>query len=392
MAQSTAKQIDMTEKQAKTVLYLITKSNWGGAQRYVYDLATHLDEVWRPVVGLGGTGALRERLEAAHVAVRQIGSLKRDINLCEEVKSFWSLLSLIRDVHPDVLHVNSAKASGLGALAGRILGVPRIIFTAHGWAFNESRPNWQKPILKFLSWLTMLLAHETLAVSDATGAQVRDWPLLHDRITLVRLGIEEPTPLDRDRAREILHKRFGLFIVDEPDTLWACTIGELHPIKGHQVLLRALAEQPGLEHLHVTVLGDGELKAELEDLTQAYGLTERVHFVGHVPDAAMYLPAFDLFIHPSFSEAASYATIEAAFSGTPIIASRVGGVPEIITDRVTGRLFPAGDSKALGAVLHEHICTPEYAQTMAEAARLHAHATFNLSRMVAETERSYRER
>jgi len=152
----------------KKVLFLITKSNWGGAQRYVYDLATHLDQTkFEPVVALGGDGELVTLLDHAGVRVIRINSLTRDISLKKEKEFASELYKIIRIEKPDILHVNSSKAGGVGTALGRILRVPRIIFTAHGWAFNEERPWWQRMVIKFLHWVTVLLSHRTIAVSGA---------------------------------------------------------------------------------------------------------------------------------------------------------------------------------------------------------------------------------
>ena len=131
-----------TQPQRKKVLYLITKSNFGGAQRYVYDLATALPrEKYEAVVAFGGTGApgskpgqLAEMLGEANVSTVYLHALGRDYSIMD-VRSFFEILQLIKIESPDVLHLNSSKAGGLGALAGRLCHVPQIIYTANGWPF-----------------------------------------------------------------------------------------------------------------------------------------------------------------------------------------------------------------------------------------------------------------
>ena len=132
----------------KKILFVITKSNWGGAQRYVYDLATHLPkEEFEVAVAFGGTGEvgasaglLEVRLREAGVRIIFLTTFARDIGILREFSAFFELLRTIRAENPDVLHLNSSKAGGLGALSGRIAGLRRIIFTAHGFAPNELRP------------------------------------------------------------------------------------------------------------------------------------------------------------------------------------------------------------------------------------------------------------
>jgi glycosyltransferase involved in cell wall biosynthesis len=155
----------MSKLPRKKILFLITKSNWGGAQRYVYDLVSTLDRtVYEPVVVLGGNGELVEKLHAAGIRTITLQSAQRDISIRKELQFFRELFSIVHREKPDVFHVNSSKAGGIGCFVGRLLGIKRVVFTAHGWAFNEDRPWWQKYIIKYLHWLTVLLSHTTIAV------------------------------------------------------------------------------------------------------------------------------------------------------------------------------------------------------------------------------------
>ena len=142
------------------IMYIITKSNWGGAQRHVFDLSTSMKanghEVW---VALGGDGILKKKLEEAGIYTFSIANMNRDINLGKDAGSFKEIYNVIKNKRPDVIHLHSPKAAGLGALAGRLLGTKKIITTVHGWTFNEPRPAIEKLAIYFFSWLTMLLNH-----------------------------------------------------------------------------------------------------------------------------------------------------------------------------------------------------------------------------------------
>src|SRR3989344_8728852 len=128
------------------ILYVITKSNFGGAQRYVYDLAINL-RGYDVAVALGGNGVLNEKLTASGIRTCSVASLQRDISPTKDIGSFGNLYSIIKKEQPDIIHLNSPKAGGLGAFACRFLNASRytlhatrIIYTVHGWAFNEDRP------------------------------------------------------------------------------------------------------------------------------------------------------------------------------------------------------------------------------------------------------------
>ena len=151
----------------KRLLFLITKSNWGGAQRYVYDIATDLpSDHFQVTVAFGGHGMLADRLEQAGVRTVALPYSERDISLWREIALGFSLWSLFRRERPDIAHLNSSKIGGTGALAARLAGIPKIVFTAHGWAFEEDRSLVSKKIRYFLSWFTSLLATDVIVITS----------------------------------------------------------------------------------------------------------------------------------------------------------------------------------------------------------------------------------
>lgn len=357
----------MSAPERKKVLYLITKSNWGGAQRYVYDLATTLDlHTWEPVVACGGNGTLVEMLHHAGIRTITLNDLERDISLKKEWRFFWSLYRLLRTERPDVLHLNSSKASGLGALAGRLARVPHIIFTAHGWAFNEDRPYWQKVIIKTLHWITVLLSHRTIAVSSGLLRQLR-WPGAWRKMKVINPGRTIGAMYEAAEARAELLSRHPALSLYHADP-WLGIIAELHPIKRHAVLIQAVAH---LIHTHPTLrlvcIGDGSLRAELEALVQAHNLADHVFFLGNVTEAARFLKAFTITTLPSKSESYGYVLHEAGLAGVPIVATAVGGIPDIITHEVSGLLVPPDNVEALTSALDRLLINPTEAEHFAAA-------------------------
>lgn len=342
------------KSESKTkVIFLITKSNWGGAQRYVYDLATSLPlATYDVVVVLGGTGVLNERLRQASIRTISLPQLERDVSLTKDWRTFQSIRHCIATEQPDVLHVNSSKAGGLGALAGRLSRVPAIVYTAHGWAFNENRGWLNRQIVAFFHWLTILLAHHTIAVSEALKSQFQ-WPFVQARMTVIHNAIAPLSLLSRSAARqELLTYAPGLHQYQHDP--WGVTIAELHPVKQHDLTIRAIASlrDQGIPYRHI-IIGGGELEAELKTLIATLDLTEYVFLTGHQTDAARWLRAFDLFVLSSRSEALGYVLLEALSAELPIIASKVGGIPEVVPNSLPHTLLPSGDIAALGnAIKH----------------------------------------
>lgn len=370
----------------KKILYAITKANWGGAQRYVYDLAVAAQGHGHDVaVVVGGTGVLTEKLSAAGVRTISLALAQRR-TFIGDLLTFGPLLSLIKifqTERPDVIHVNSAKASGLGALAGRIAHVPHIIFTAHGWEFNAPRNAISKIGIRLFSWLTILLSHKTICVSSAIRNDVAWMPFTKNKLLVIRNGITCEPLQPREEARMALNR-------DSAASYWIGMISELHPTKRVDDAIRAFAhiasKRPETELL---IIGDGKERTKLEELICALHLEGRVSLLGHVTDAQKYLSAFDVFVHASISEALGYVILEAGCASLPVIATRVGGIPEIIQDRSYGILVPPRSPEALADAIESLICDPMRAAEL--GARLHdrVQESFSKQSMLSQTFAQY---
>ncbi len=315
----------MKEKPVKLLL-AITKSNWGGAGRYVYDLAHHFkdDARFEVVVLVGGDGELVQKLKNINVRVIGVPGLLRDIGLINDIKAFFHTLLILRRERPEIFHLNSSKMGLFGALAGRMMGVPKIIFTSHGWVFNELRPFYQKAIFKILSLLTIFLSHTTIAVSQNVINSLRAPRFLQKKMTCIYNGIETP----KLYQEELFFEKFSL---TKTPGVHLVSIGELHMSKAFDRALVALAK---CKHLKWTyhIIGTGGKREYLETLRDQLGLTDRVIFHGFVENASLYLNSFDVFMFPSRTEALGYVAIEALFSKLPIIASNKGGITEVLFD------------------------------------------------------------
>ncbi|MEX2340901.1 MAG: glycosyltransferase, partial [Candidatus Paceibacterota bacterium] len=316
---------------------------------------------------VGGDGPLSTKLREAGIRIISLQSLQRDISLIKEIRSFFELWRIIRAEKPAILHINSSKAGAIGSLVGRLAGVPKIIFTTHGWAFNEERPFWQRLILKKIHWLTVLLSHQTIAVSKEVKRQM-NWPFTQKKMTVIYNGREIKNLHSRDDSRTFITKK-------EPrlekfkDDFWSMTIAELHPIKRHDAVIEAMREVvkefPNTRHL---IISDGELKESLKRKIRQAGLDENVFLLGSILEAAEYLKAADLFILASRSEAMPYVIIEACIAGLPIIATRVGGIPEVIENEKSGLLIEPLNNMALIKAILELRSNKGLRNTMASGA------------------------
>jgi len=382
----------MTENTRKKVIIFITKSNWGGAQKYVFDIATHLpQDQFEVVVALGGKELLYTRLVDAGIRVISLKDLTRDVSITKDLKVFFEIYSILKHEKPDIIHVNSTKISGIGAVAGKLTGVKNIIFTVHGWAFNEPRDFVSKSVIKFLYFVMLWLSDNIIAVSHKIVTQVSSWPFAKNKLTVVHNGISQPNFLDRNTAREKLATVVGASFTS--DTILCGGIGELHPIKGQTYAIQAIEklvrEKPDVNLAYI-IIGAGDIEQKLRDEITSRGLEKHVFLTGYLKDGATYLKALDYYLFPSISEGLPYAVVEAGFAKLPLIASHVGGIPEVVEHRIEGTLVAAEDPNAIYAALLRYTHQPEVAQAHAES--LHAKVTreFSIETMIKKTVEVYR--
>ena len=312
----------MTTK--KKVLFLITKATWGGAQRYTYDLATNLPKnEFESIVAYGTHGKLAEDLARAGIKAHRIPPLGRNIAVISDIRSFFGLYAYFKETRPDIVHLNSSKAAGLGALAARLAGIRKIIFTVHGWPFKEARAPLARALIYLISWITALLSDRIIVVSKIDAEHARRMWGIRQKTVYVQLGIDRISLLP---PSEGFAKLFGTQAPMQlrTETRRLITIGELTPNKGIRYAIDAVAEltRRGIDCVYV-IAGDGEERAFLERYAADKGVGERVHFSGFVHDVAKCLASFDVFILPSLKEGTPYVLLEAGTAGIPIVATSV---------------------------------------------------------------------
>ena len=316
----------------KKILFVITKSEIGGAQKYVLDLAQGAKENGFAVaVASEHNSYFYETLTAADIPFHEIKSVQRAINVWQDVKLFFELLSLIRKEKPDVLHLNSSKIGGVGAIAGKIARVKKIIFTAHGWAFNEHRSPLEKQAIVLVSKFAALFQDVIICVSeyDKTGALAhRIAPA--EKLVAIHNGIDSTAIkklLSRKEAREKLGIADDLFIVG--------TIANFYKNKALDMLPFS-AISSAHSDVHFVIIGEGPEREKIERLIEKYQLKDRFTLTGALQGANTYLKAFDIFVLPSRKEGLPYALLEAMAAKLTCIASDVGGIPEVIENNVNG--------------------------------------------------------
>lgn len=370
------------------VLLIITKGTWGGATKYVYDMARSLKKKGDTVaVAYGTKGPLTQKLEALDIRQYHIKGLTRDVGFFQEIKAYKGILAVIDEFEPEIVHVNSSKG-GIGAFAAWLRGI-KVIFTIHGWAFNERRNPIAKTLFKVAYLATIFFSKKVIAVSEALKKQVRHWPGIK-KFVVIPNGVEPGVIFSKKEAREKLaelHPALHPTIKKN----WLLTVAELHDSKGIDTMLSALTtlRKENTELPHYIVIGEGDERWRLEKLIDSYDLHEHVHLIGFVADAASYMKAADIFVLPSRTEALGYVLIEAGMAEIPVISSRVGGIPEIIKHNVTGLLVPPASGSVLSVALTNLLSDTHKRKVLAKALHTYVKKTFLLETIVEKTSNLY---
>jgi glycosyltransferase involved in cell wall biosynthesis len=288
---------------------------------------------------------------------------------------------LLRSEQVDLIHAHEFDANVQGTAVAAYLGIP-VVATVHGKHYF-----WEKLRRRLAyRWVSRRATMVTVS-KDLKRFMVEKVGVFSDRITVLYNGVDlppTPTLADIEACRKELNLPHTERVVG--------VIGNLYPVKGHQYLIDAIPSV--LEKYSDTSFvfaGRGQLETELKQQVNRLGLDKRVHFLGLRQDIFRILALLDVFVLPSLSEGLSMAILEAMMAGKPVVATSVGGNPEIVLDGETGFLVPPRDSRALASSLIALLRNQHLATQFGESGKLRAERQFGLQAMVSAYQSLYDE-
>jgi glycosyltransferase involved in cell wall biosynthesis len=296
-----------------------------------------------------------------------------------------ALIRELRSRHVSLLCTHGYKADILGLLAGRLAGVPVACFL-RGWTQENRRIR----IYESLDRLFLPLAHQVVCLSENQARRHMQRRRLASRIRIVMNAIDLPDCSSGQiaHARQLVRERFGL----PSDCPLIASAGRLSPEKGVAVFLDAAAQLLGrYPNARFLVFGDGPLRGELELESKQLGLGDHLRFAGFVPRLREFLPGLDILVNPSFSEEMPNVVLEAMAVEIPVIATAVGGVPEIAGPDQAVSLVPPGNAKAIAKAISAILCGPSEAKQLARRGRIRVQQAYSPARQRAQFHTLYRE-
>jgi glycosyltransferase involved in cell wall biosynthesis len=364
------------------VAYLIDRLQRAGAQAHLGQLVSRLDKGgFEPeVVCLLAGGPVSEEMKGRGVPVEVLGlgRLYGPRALAELVR----FARRLRERRIDVLHTYLVSANIYGTIAARMARVP-VITSRRDVGFSR---NWRLRLVeeRLINPLVDRVVAVSPAVAELTG---REHGLPPGRLVTIENGVDVEVWTPEGQPRAEARRELAL----REDEIAVGVIGHLSPVKGHADFLRAAAHVYAQDsRARFVLVGDGPLRPALEALAASLGLGPRVVFAGTRADMPRVLSALDVVAVPSHSEGMSNALLEAMAMALPVVATRVGGNPDVVRDGVTGRLVPPRDPAALARALGELVKDPAARQSLGRAARRHVADNLSLSGMVRRYEELYR--
>jgi L-malate glycosyltransferase len=351
------------------VLQVVLSLHPGGTERLVLELVSRLRaEMPMAVCCLDESGAWADEALSQNVSVSSLGRRPGFRPMLGK-----GIADAARRHGATVIHAHHYSPFVYSAI-GRLWGGPaRIVFTEHG-RLSDVGPSSKR---RLANQLLSRVARDVFTVSGDLRQHLIEEGFEARRVGVIYNGIDVGA-LPQKAARDEARRRIGA----TDDDLVVGTVARLDPVKDLQTLIGGIAAA-GTRPLRLIVIGDGPDRATLERVAREAGIADRVQFLGHRDDARSWLGGCDVYANTSISEGISLTILEAMAAGLPVVATRVGGTPEIV-DETHGRLVPARDREAVAAALRELGGQPELRQRMGAAGRAKVEARFTIERMVRD--------
>ncbi len=385
----------------KKILFIVTQSEFGGAQHFLAHLVTALDKNrYNIIVAAGPEGddekGLLSFLEKKGINAQRLAYLRRSINPIFDFLGLIEIYKLIKKERPNTVFLCSSKAGALGSFATVLIPKsytlnPKVIYRIGGWTFNDPHSFLWKGFYKFIEkfsarWKDIIIVNAECHRKQAIELGIR--PRKGIFTIYNGLDISKLEFLSREEARERLLGNSVAYQLISPSTILVGTIANLYPAKGLGYLIEAARIiKDRFVSIKFIVIGEGMERSKLEELIKKYNLGENFFLFGAVIDAYKYLKVFDIFALSSLKEGFPWTILEAMAAEVPIIATSVGAVPEIIENKKTGFLVKPGDAKELSKAIIGLLEDYSLRVEMAKNAKIAIGEKFSLEKMVREVEK-----
>lgn len=344
------------------ILRIIARLNIGGPAIHVTLLTEKLGApVYHSTLVCGnieaGEGDMQYFAEKHGVTPLLLPELGRSLNPLRDLSTIWQLYQLMREMQPQVVHTHTAKAGFVGRVAAKLAGVPVIVHTFHGHVFQGYFSPAKTKMFILLERITARLSDTVITLTEGLRRELSEEYGIarRSRITVLPLGLDLEAFARVPRQSGDFRSAHSI----APDVPLIGIVGRLVPIKNHELFLQAAVKvRERLPNACFAIIGDGELRAELEATTARLGLTDCVRFVGWVREVAPVYSDLDALVISSRNEGTPVSVIEALSARCPVVTTAVGGLPDLLDQGALGTLVPTEDVNALADAIVRTVAAP----------------------------------
>lgn len=383
------------------VIHVITRFDKGGSAENTFLTVKGLDKDKYEVILIRGLAeeSLMGREEAAAVErnlrdaekngvkVITINELVRNIHPLNDLKALFALIRVFKNEKPRIVHTHTSKAGILGRWAAFLAKVEIIAHTPHGHVFWGYFNKWKTACFIMLERLSALITDKIITLTEQEKKDHLRFKIAFDeKFTVIHSGVDLTSFSELRINAATMRERLGI----PPEAIVVGTAGRLTPIKGQRYLLETAAViSPLNPDLFFIFLGDGELAPDLSTMATSLGI-KNVMFLGWREDVSEVMSTFDIFVLPSLNEGMGKVLIEAMALGKPIVASNVGGIPDLVVHNHNGLLVPPANVKGLLDGINVLLHDPAKRKEMGDRGKVVA-ADYSAAAMILEIERLYDE-
>lgn len=335
-------------------------------------------------------GPLLELIRNEGMKVITFPDLVQPIAPVKDIAATINLYRYLKKNRYHIVHTHNSKAGFIGRLSAKLAGVPVIIHTVHGFAFHDQEPLWRRMLFRNLERMASTCCDRMIFISRP----LIDWALKEkitstEKIVKIYSGIEldrfKPVSDDEKKQAKI---RWGI----NPDDPVAGIVSKLWEGKGHKILIKAFKElTKDLKKAKLFIVGEGYLEDELRSYAKELGISESIVFTGFRFNVSEVMACFDISVLPSFFEGMGRVLIEAMAMKIPVVASNVGGIPDIVKENKNGILVPPGNVSELSEAMKKLLTNPEMSISMGKYGHQKATETFGAESMSEKILNIYKE-
>lgn len=374
------------------ILHVITRLDKGGSSENTLLSAIGLAEKgYRVDILFGETKdadlRLLQKAEKAGVEFIEEEDLVRDIRPFKDISAFFDILRFLRDVNYDIVHTHSSKAGFIARYAAKFAGVKKIIYTPHGHVFYGY---FGKPLTRMVMFAEAMASHVTDKIVGLTPAECEEWIAFgigkKEQYTVIPSGVDfglmdEGILLGRDFKEEL-----GI----PKDKVLIGSVGHFVPIKGYEYFIKAaIALAKEKDDVFFLLAGNGPLHHKYREMIDEAGMGNRFHLIGWQINTWDIIKTFDIFVLPSLNEGMGRGIVEALYLSKPVITTRVGGVPSIVSEGA-GILVEPASEKALLEAMKKVLDDPEESRKMAKKGRDRVTSGYSSIEMVDKLDKLYK--